>query len=319
MHGSCFEIGQWPYPIVKEAKFLGLIWDTKLTFEPHIKYLKARWQKSLNILKVLSRTEYDADRTTSLKLYRSLVISKLDYGCLVYGSASKTALAKLDPVHNQGFRPSLGAFRSSPVESLYVEAHEPPLEIRREKLALQYTIKLKANPGNPAYDVVFNPKYQNLYANKNSATDSFGIYCKKLLKEANVDVGEIAINSIPDVPIWDSEPVTVDFTLSEFEKSSTSSTVFKSRYNEVKQKYLDLCHIYTDGSKVETKVASAYVCPYGTRGYRLRDGCSIFTAEVEWTRNCRSVIYRIPPLHRRGWHCSKSQGSHFDSDIVDNR
>ena len=30
--------------------------------------------------------------------------------------------------------------------------------------ALQYTIKLKANPGNPANDVVFNPKYQNLYA-----------------------------------------------------------------------------------------------------------------------------------------------------------
>ena len=89
-------------------------------------------------------------------------------------------------------------------------------------------------------------------------TDSFGIYCKKLLKEAKIDVGEIAINSIPDVPIWDSEPVTVDFTLSEFDKSSTS-TVFKSRFNEVKQKYLDFCHIYTDGSKVETKVASAYV------------------------------------------------------------
>ena len=63
--------------------------------------------------------------------------------------------------------------------------------------------------------------------------------------------------------------------------SSTSSTVFKSRFNEVKQKYLNFCHIYTDGSKVETKVASAYVCPYGTRGYILRDGCSIFTAEVE--------------------------------------
>ena len=144
---------------VKEAKFLGLIWDTKLTFEPHIKYLKARCQKSLNILKVLSRTEWGADRTTLLKLYRSLVRSNLDYGCLVYGSASKTALAKLDPVHNQGLRLSLGAFRSSPVESLYVEAHEPPLEIRREKLALQYTIRLKANPGNPAYDVVFNPKF----------------------------------------------------------------------------------------------------------------------------------------------------------------
>ena len=244
-----------PIQFVKEAKFLGLIWDTKLTFEPHIKYLKARCQKALNVLKVLSRTEWGADQTTLLKLYRSLVRSKLDYGCLVYGSASKTALAKLDPVHNQGLRLSLGAFRSSPVESLYVEAHEPPLEIRREKLALQYILKLKANPGNTAYDVVLNPKYQILYADKESATDSFGIHCKKLLKKTKIDVGEIAINrkwqdyvyiqceykstkqkikhlySIPDVPIWDSEPVTVDFTLSEFDKSSTSSTVFKSRFN----------------------------------------------------------------------------------------
>ena len=81
-----------------------------------------------------------------------------------------------------------------------------------------------------------------MIADKESATDSFGIHCKKLLKKAKIDVGEIAINSIPDVPIWDSEPVTVDFTLSEFDKSSPSSTVFKSRFNEVKQKYLDFCH-----------------------------------------------------------------------------
>ena len=45
-----------------------------------------------------------------------------------------------------------------------------------------------------------------------------------------IDFGEIAINSIPDVPIWDSEPVTGDLTFSEFDKSSTS-TVFKSRFN----------------------------------------------------------------------------------------
>ena len=32
-----------------------------------------------------------------------------------------------------------------------------------------------------------------------------------------------------------------------------------------------------DGSKV----ASAYVCKYGMISYRVRDGCSIFTADVE--------------------------------------
>ena len=83
--------------------------------------------------------------------------------------------------------------------------------------ALQYILKLKANPGNPAYDVVFNTKYQILYADKESATVSFGIHCKKLLKKAKVNIGEIANNSIPDVPTGDSEPVTVDFTLSEFD------------------------------------------------------------------------------------------------------
>ena len=128
---------------------------------------------------------------------------------------------------------------------------------------------------------MLNPKYQILYADKESAKDSLGIHCKKLSRKAKIHVGEIAINSIPDVPIFESEPVTVDFIISEFDKSSTSSNVFKSRFNEVKQKYLDFCHIYTDGSKVETKVASAYVCPCRTRGYRLRDGCSIFTAEIE--------------------------------------
>ena len=113
-------------------------------------------------------------------------------------------------------------------------------------------------------------------------------YTKKSLKEAKIDVGEIAINSIPDVPIWDSKPVTVYFTLSEFDKSATS-TVFKSRFDELRQRYSDFCHIYTDGSKVERKVASVYVCPYGSRSYRLRDGCSISTAEVEAI--CRALKY----------------------------
>ena len=147
--------------------------------------------------------------------------------------------------------------------------------------SIGFILKLKANPENPADDVVFNTKHQELYKNKESATDSFGIHCKKLLKKAKIDVGEIAINSIPDVPIWDSKPVTVYFTLSEFDKSSTSSTIFKSRFNESSQKYSDFCHIYTDGSKVERKIASAYVCPYWARSYRLRDGCSKCSAEVE--------------------------------------
>ena len=59
----------------------------------------------------------------------------------------------LDPIHNQGLRLALGAFRTSSVTSLYVEADEPSLYPRREKLSLQYAIRLAANPSNPAHEV----------------------------------------------------------------------------------------------------------------------------------------------------------------------
>ena len=115
---------------------------------------------------MLSHTSWGADRTTLLKLYRSLVRSKLDYGCIIYGSARKSYLQMLDPIHNQGLRLALGAFRTSPVASLYVEADEPSLYSRREKLSLQYAIRLAANPSNPAHEVTFPPNYVNLYEQK---------------------------------------------------------------------------------------------------------------------------------------------------------
>ena len=55
---------------------------------------------ALNILKLLGDTKWGADRKVMLRLYRSLVRSKLDYGCIVYGSARKSYLQMLEPIHN---------------------------------------------------------------------------------------------------------------------------------------------------------------------------------------------------------------------------
>ena len=58
-----------PIPVVEESIFLGILFDRKLSFIPHIKYLKAKCLKALNLLKVLSHTSWGADRTTLLKLF----------------------------------------------------------------------------------------------------------------------------------------------------------------------------------------------------------------------------------------------------------
>ncbi|GBM30988.1 RNA-directed DNA polymerase from mobile element jockey [Araneus ventricosus] len=123
-------------PIVRNAKYFGLILDSKLTFKPHVNYLRRKCIQSLNIIKMLSGTSYGAKTSTLLKVYKALIRSKLDYGCVVYGSASKSVLKAHDIVHHQGPRLSLGAFRTSPIQSIYVLSNEPSLELTRERLTL---------------------------------------------------------------------------------------------------------------------------------------------------------------------------------------
>ncbi|GFU70762.1 uncharacterized protein TNCV_493251 [Trichonephila clavipes] len=108
--------------VVNEVKFLGLVFDQSLRFHRHLKYLKIRSAKALNILKILANTHWGADRTSLLRLYRALIRSKLDYGSVVYSSACKSLLKILDPVHHQALRLySLSALQS--IVSLHSSSH----------------------------------------------------------------------------------------------------------------------------------------------------------------------------------------------------
>ena len=57
-----------PIKVVEETQFLGLTFYTKLSFIPDIKYDKRRCQKALDILWVLSSSEWAADRCSALRV-----------------------------------------------------------------------------------------------------------------------------------------------------------------------------------------------------------------------------------------------------------
>ena len=151
-------LGKTPLKVVKKAKFLGLIFDTKLTFKNHVQYLKSSHQKALDILGVMGHTDWGDDC-----IVRVLVRSKLDNGCTVYGLAHRSILKQLDLIHHQGLCIALGAFRTSPAQSLYLEAYEPSLASRCLKLSLNYVLKLKSLPENPAYSCIFEPEMVKLF------------------------------------------------------------------------------------------------------------------------------------------------------------
>ena len=64
-----------PIPVVEETKFLGIIFDRKLSFLPHIRHLKEKCTKALNLLRVVAHTTWGADRQTLIHLHRSLIRS----------------------------------------------------------------------------------------------------------------------------------------------------------------------------------------------------------------------------------------------------
>ena len=223
------------------------------------------------MMKVLSHTTWGADRTTLLLLYRSLIRSKLDYGSIVYGSARKSYLAMLDPLHHQGLRLALGAFRTSPVASLYVEADEPSLTSRREKLSLQYAIRLAENPSNPAHEVTFPPKYTDLYESKPNFIKSFGIRILPLLESANINPKNIDINFTPNIPAWCMNKTKILFDLHSSKKSETSPIIMKSSFNELKSNYTSCTPIYTDGSKDDMRVGCAVISDNYSENMRIPD------------------------------------------------
>ena len=94
--------------------------------------------KALNMLWIVGHTDWGVDKVVLLRLYRALVRSKLDYGCIAYGFASTSIPRTLDAVHHAGLRICLGDVRTSPVQSLYVKAGETSLSLRRMRLATNY-------------------------------------------------------------------------------------------------------------------------------------------------------------------------------------
>ena len=275
------ELDGSPIKVLKEVKFLGVIFDSKLNFVPHITMLKEKCVKALDVIKVVANTKWGADKNTLLHLYRSLIRSKLDYGCIVYGAARTSYIKALDAIHHQGLRLCTGAYRTSPADSLYVEANEPPLDLRRIKLLLQYIVKLKTNPDNPAFDCVFDPQLEDLYDKNKYAIKPIGLRVKKHLHDSNLNLDIAKPSTLSDIPPWQLLKPKVDTSLSEYKKSETNPVVFKQKLSELKQSKPITTEIYTDGSKDQGKVAAAAVTKNEIFSARLPNEASIFTAEAK--------------------------------------
>ncbi|XP_055932957.1 uncharacterized protein LOC129962980 [Argiope bruennichi] len=199
---------------------------------------------------------------------------------MVYGSTRPTVLRQLDTIHHSALRICSGAFRTSPVESLYVTCHELPLHLRRQKLSILYYYRTQSIPNHPICNMNLPFGLRRLYDARPSHILPFNERVKLLLQDS--DLSNVTIKTAESfcLPPWDIPHFHFLNPFAGFDKSSTAPVVFQQLFLYHRCRYSSFTPIFTDGSKSDGHVGCGIALPSDTLSYRLHDHCSVFTAEL---------------------------------------
>ena len=91
-------------PYEKHPRFLGIKFDDKLTFVPHIEELKTKCIKRLNIIKIISHKSWMLDDSTLMSTYYALVRSVIDYVFFAIGIIAESNIMILQRIQNRALK-----------------------------------------------------------------------------------------------------------------------------------------------------------------------------------------------------------------------
>ncbi|XP_076042208.1 uncharacterized protein LOC143026096 [Oratosquilla oratoria] len=261
----------------KQCQMIGVFFDLEKAYDTtSCKHLQnsinavSRWADSWGFK--ISTIKTSAVRFTRRRQREVIPTLNLNGTILPYAEETEG----IDIVHNMGLRICSGAFRTSPVENIYVDSGELPLDLRREELGLRLLFKIKTDCKNPAFDTIRNVNGDNFLGSRSS---------KPLQVRLNEQVEDVSIKTQnvfqvghPHIPPW---------IIPEISKCSIEITKRNISIEQVKSIFLehDKIHeehikIYTDGSKSNNGVGYGVIHDDTSYLSKLPDSASIFTAEI---------------------------------------
>jgi ribonuclease HI len=167
------------------VKLLGVTLDKHLTFNAHVDDIVDRSKKTLNLMRCLSGTTWGASKNVLLTIYKALILSIVDYCCFIYTNCSRSVLKKLDTIQYKSLLLATGGLKGTALNALLGECNELPLNYRREKLTINYLIKISNNSRNSANSILKEKKYYQLsIKDKPYFTDILN----KFLQDTNIDL-----------------------------------------------------------------------------------------------------------------------------------
>ncbi|GFT38625.1 RNase H domain-containing protein [Trichonephila clavipes] len=173
-----------------------------------------------------------------------------------------------------------GAFRTSPVQNLYVHCNQLSLDLRRRKLSLAYYFKILSVPSHPLQNVYMSTSMKRLYVARPSNIRPFMNRMKLLVSELSLPNVNIQQRNLLQFQPWNTPRFHYINPFASYSKSTVVPVVFQRVFASHRGQYSSYSTIYTDGSKRADYVGCGVVIEDIMHCYRLDTSCSVFTPKA---------------------------------------
>ncbi|GFV96745.1 putative RNA-directed DNA polymerase from transposon X-element [Trichonephila clavipes] len=271
-------IGNVQIPVVSEVRFLEVIFDCKLTFLPHVLYLRKKCERSLNILKVLSNTLWGADSLVTPSISSTNPFTSGLWLCSVRFCS---CICVKTTGHNTSFCSEnlLWCLQNLPVTRLYVVCHQPPLELRRRQLSVNYFIRTMSVPSHPLKPFSLAIGLTRFYEARSFNIKPFSERAKAVLNDVHLNNINIQENNILAFPSWDIQIFNYSNPFSGYDKAGTADVIYQQLFSFHRSKYSKYIPVYTNGSKSAGHVGCG-VFNNIILSFSLHNSMSVFSAEL---------------------------------------
>ena len=311
------KLGDYPLKEDDEPTYLGVTFDKRQTWKPHLQEAETRARRKLALMRKLAGSTWGADERTLRTVYEGAVRPHLEYGSAAWSSASKSTLQSVDKVQNQALRLITGAMKTTPISAMEKVTGVQPLQDRRNMKTLLQAEKFKCQLNHPMKAKVEGCTHNRI------KRESFVHQVKKLERE---HLSQLPKQTIPPVlyhsPPWEETSIAKMTICTKIPHLSSSGTVADSiRCNEARAHCEDMypqeswTQAYTDGSATKAVAdggAGIYILyPDGTvatESVPTGTHCSNYKAEVQALltasrmvkntsrRECKQVVFLTDAL-----------------------
>ena len=230
----CNKLIKW----VTNHKFLGIIFDNKLTFSKHIDFIVGRCNKRINILKSIASITGGVKARILRIYYIQAIRSIIDYAAPVLYTINGKNLTRLEILQNTSMRLILGAPKWTKVKSMCLELNLLSIKDRIDQINCNLLLKNTRSNNSFIKNNLLEKEY-SLFVAKSNSTNTMNI---------ETLINEKVIN--PNIPPWDH--VKANFIVNDIIGGKLNSNPAKLRkkfrkdINEINAVNVKI--IYTDGS-----------------------------------------------------------------------